>query len=489
MPESDSINVSWTKRIDPISMLRDPLGIWTDHLAIQEEFTPGITSVTTRARYYTILAYYYEFLFKDETNQIVDPKKFEKIFILASLAHHDGVSNATVLTHMYNNQKFAGTWKDKQIFDLNFDINGFGRTYYNRQMEVFRCAWTDDFGKTRKSIINSKLANSISFINPELFQKQEFSEIELKENFDGFCICQISENEKERDILSKIFFGFFSEQEDNWDIDETQFQLFSEGQVELSFVERPPERRASEEYHSIQQQNIRRRNTLLLYLDIIRKTHPNMDNYRRDIWNSIYFHQHSETKENFDFGVLEHVRYYWELHQLNVFFVYLLERFLEEIQKYVIQNVVISKDNLINQYNQEHLFSSLSDRLGVQVTKETSLLSIIDRISLINGKDSKSSLNSPINETEVYGYLLKGADTSFLAEWILMLGLLYLRYHQNPQYVKDSVDSEQDPLQLVNLHNLFNYIDRRGKDLEIIPFITQFIRIIINRHLFTCISV
>ena len=198
MQIDENLSLSWSQRVPSNSQLRDPLGLWSHHLAIQEEFTPGITSVTQRARYYTILAFYYEKLFK---NKVIDTRKFEKIFILSSLAHHDGNYSAPGLLHMYNNQKFARTWDDLESFDLNFEINGFGRVYYNRQLEVFRCAWTDELGRVQTSRINSKLSSALSTIDPEDFKKESFTKAKLKQLFNGFCVCQIHENELEKEIL------------------------------------------------------------------------------------------------------------------------------------------------------------------------------------------------------------------------------------------------------------------------------------------------
>jgi hypothetical protein len=270
----DAGTVEWTEKVESNSRIVDPLGIWSSHLSIQGEFTPGITSVTRRARYYTIWAYYYEYLYDKD---IIRPLDYEKLFILASLAHHDGSYDYPGLRRMYNNRRFAGKWDKIQDFDLNFDISGFGKVYYNRQMETLRCAWTDEFGKVSISMINSRLARSLSSLNPENFKKRVFTRQELRDLFSGFCICEVSNNAYEKDILSKLMFGFFSKKDGNWDIDEYEFERYMNGDANLAFKDSPKGSNNFQEYneyHSIEQKNIRRRNTLILFLKIINETNP-----------------------------------------------------------------------------------------------------------------------------------------------------------------------------------------------------------------------
>lgn len=54
MQLSESISLKWSKRIPSDSRAVNLLGLWGRHLKIQEDFTPAITSVTRRTRYYTL---------------------------------------------------------------------------------------------------------------------------------------------------------------------------------------------------------------------------------------------------------------------------------------------------------------------------------------------------------------------------------------------------------------------------------------------------
>ena len=84
-----SSEIFWTKQIESSSIVIDPLGLWS-HLNIQVDYVPGITSVTNRIRYYSLLSWYYENLFD---KRILNHKDFERLFILICLSHHEGDYN------------------------------------------------------------------------------------------------------------------------------------------------------------------------------------------------------------------------------------------------------------------------------------------------------------------------------------------------------------------------------------------------------------
>ncbi len=109
MQVTENSSINWSERIKSDSRNVDLLGIWSQHLRIQVDFTPGITSVTNRIRYYTIIAYYFEYL----TNIVPDRYNFERIFILACLAHHDGDDKP--LDGVHNKTKFKGEWDENQV--------------------------------------------------------------------------------------------------------------------------------------------------------------------------------------------------------------------------------------------------------------------------------------------------------------------------------------------------------------------------------------
>jgi hypothetical protein len=482
----DAGAIEWTEKVESNSRIIDPLGIWSHHLSIQEEFTAGIISSTGRARYYTIWAYYYEYLYR---NKIIGAKDYEKLFILASLAHHDGYYDSPELRQMYNNQKFIGKWDEIQKFDLNFEIGGYGKNFYNPQMEVFRCAWTDQFGRVSLSKINSKLAKSLFFLNPEYFKKIVFTKNDLKDLFSGFCICQIAENPYEQDMLSKLMFGFFSEKDGDWDIDEDEFEKFMEGNSELTIRDRPNEPNHLQEYnqyHSIEQRNLRRRNSLLLFLKIVNETNPFQKSMVRFIWDAIYFKQNRENRYEISYGTLEGTRAYWEIHQLNIYYVFLLEKFLEQLQDVVIRNAGIKKSELIERRNYDYIYSYLEKVLGINIDGETCLEDIISQIIKMNGTSGKSSLDSKFNESISFDKISEpDHPVIFLSEFIIMVCLLYIRYYQISARLLPRSESNNNVLgtDQVDIDLLFSYIKSNRSNLKPILFLSDLSRVIVNRHL------
>ncbi len=478
MQFTDTVSVAWSERVPSSSMLRDALGLWSHHIFLDAEHTSGITSVTRRARYYTIWAYYYQHLFKDNFN----PYDFEKIFILASLAHNNGDCNSSNLRYMYNNQKFAETWDDIETFNLDFDIAGLGRTYYNRQLEVFRCAWADELDLIHISPINKKLAGTLSFLDPDDFKRAKFRKEDLRKYFDGFSIDQITQNSEEQEILSKLFFGFFSEKGGSWDIDNEEFEAYMQGNVDLDFVDRLAEG-LSPEYHIIRRQNLRRRNTLLLFLKIISETSPPIEKMQRYLWDAVYFNQNHETKDEISFGRLDQIRHRWEQHQLRVYYVFALEKLLEDIHLIVIENAGILKSHLIDSQSAQGVFSHISDWLQVPIAERTTLAEIIERTGKLNGTGVKSSLHSSINEADLYNRLWTREHEELLASFILMLALLFHRYSQITPFNSKLNDYDDSDPNLLNIEALFEYIEVKGADLHIIPFLSHISRLIVNRHL------
>ena len=109
----------WSKRIPAESRLIDPLGIgW--HLEIQTEFTFGITSVTNRLRYFTMLAWYRtnfsEFDLSEEKKQLYH---LERFMILSSLQHHNGNRKDPLLKNLFNKTRFENEWNRRNSFPLD----------------------------------------------------------------------------------------------------------------------------------------------------------------------------------------------------------------------------------------------------------------------------------------------------------------------------------------------------------------------------------
>lgn len=470
MKVGDNASLNWTEKIESKSMLRDALGIWSDHLSIQEEFTQGITSVTQRARYYTIWAYYYQYLYD---NEIITPKNYEKIFILASLACHNGDNQSPELLHMYNNQKFAGKWDEIDNFSLNsFDIIGQGYTYYNRQMQVFRCAWTDELNQTHKTEITKQLADTLKLLDVNSFKKDTFSKKDLKKLFGGFSISQISENSEEQNILSKLFFGFFCQKGNDWIIDEDTFNLYMNGNGTFSLSEK-------NDNYSFSEHNIKRRNTLLFFLKVVNETEPDFTGHdlNRCLWDASYFRQNRTTDEIIDFGELEETREYWEWFQFNLYYVFIMEKLLERIQQIVMANIGIDKKNLIQTLDKDYLFSNLRDKIKIDVNEDTSLYDIYAAVKKIVATPT-TFLYSELNEGDCYDALFTDDNEEFISETLIFLCLLWYRY----DFLEDFSDEDDDYSSLIS-DSFFKYLSNNGSSLQILPFISELFQTIVNRHL------
>ena len=161
--------LNWSEKIPSDSRTINLLGIY-HHLRIQREFVPGVTSVTNRIRYYTLRAFYWEYI----NGLDISSNDFEKMFILTCLAHHDGEDRNPILNGVFNKTRFNKNWDQKTTFDLKFKISGNAANYYSRQIELLKCAWTDELGRPTFSPINKKLADSLGEL-PLCFFKRSSS--------------------------------------------------------------------------------------------------------------------------------------------------------------------------------------------------------------------------------------------------------------------------------------------------------------------------
>ena len=298
MQINDYTNINWSDKINSDSRAVDLLGIWSQHLKIQDEFTRAITSVTRRIRYYTLIAYYFEYL----TKIIDNNKDYERIFILSCLAHHDGDYNE--LFGVENKTRFKDDWSNKKTFDLKFPISGQGWSYYIKQLARLRLVW-NEYGNIKKTLINKKLASSLKDVPTFYFRQTEFTKEELRQlGEQNFCICDSEKNENEIDIMTKLLFGFVYKSDGKWDINEEEYKLFESGNINLEFNSN-----AIYEDFEVFKANLRRRNTLLMFLKIIDETKPPIKEFRRYLYDAIYFKQNRKTHNYINFGRLEKVRF------------------------------------------------------------------------------------------------------------------------------------------------------------------------------------
>lgn len=497
MQVGQNVSLNWSKRIPSTSGVRNPLGIWSDHLQIQTDFTKGLTSVTFRARYYTLLAWYYENVYS-ENDEKISLADFEKLFILICLAHHEGKPGADGLLRVYDKENFGKAWEKQDTFNLeDFKISGFGRSYYNNQLAVLKCAWIDGFtNKFIKTSLNHKLANSLDFFDHSFFKKQ-ITKDELKKLV-SFCACNISSNEKEIEILSKLFFGFFCKKNGDWDIDEKEYKDFMEGRIDLNFEENvareptsfedtsllSPDYSFFEDPAQIRNAQLKRRNTLFLFLKIIKETNPpeNYMAFRQSIWDAIYFKQRQDLSK-IDFGTLERARSYWEYFHLNVYYVYALEKFLDVIQKIVIKNPGTQKSAVLNKLDEERFFNRLSDRLNKKINTDSRIVDIIQLIDDLTVHTTKTQLGLMVNEAQTFKNIEKSSCLEDqLAEILILMCLLYHRYEKTAGNLKNLFSCKGFSEQ-ISIHTVFSDIKNSDSELSVFYYLTKLVDKIVNVHL------
>lgn len=474
-------NIFWTKKIESSSMVRDPLGLWS-HVNIQVDYVPGITSVTNRIRYYSLLSWYYENLFD---KRILNHNDFERLFILICLSHHEGDYNHPSLSNVFNKQRFKDTWNSMESFELDFQINGFGRTYYNRQLDILRCCWTDQFNQVHRSPINYELSSFFPHVDTKFFKQNLFSREDVLENISGFCICK--KYDEEIVVMTKLLFGFIKYANNEWSIDQDSYIKFmDEGIIDFNFkgFEIDTEEILFSNVPSYIEMNQRRRNTLFMFLKIIAETNPPKNELYKAIWDAIYFQQNTYTKEKIDFKELDSILRYWEVLQLNVYYVYSLEKILDVVQEIVFDETGINKDKLLTSLDIDTILSELSKFCDIEIKNTTKLNEIINALYLTCKVDG--GLKSPINESLIYDNI---ATAEYLEEIlgnvVLLLFLLKRKYESIDENIIKNARIEKNTYikEKLRIDILFNYIDQNRNE-DIISYLNYLIQSVIERHLY-----
>lgn len=471
MQINDYSILNWSDKINANSRAVDLLGIWSQHLKIQIEFTRAITSVTRRIRYYTLIAYYFENL----SNIIDDNKNYERIFILSCLAHHDG--EFSDLYGVENKTRFKDDWSNKKNFDLDFKISGQGWSYYVKQLAILRSVWYE-YGNIIKTPINKKLAFSLENVSTSFFRQKTFNKKELRElGEESFCICNSENNVNEIDIMSKLLFGFFSKIDGAWDIDEEEYQLFQEGTLNLEITSD-----AIYEDSEVIEMNLRRRNSLLLFLKIINETKPPITGFRRYLWDAIYFKQDRRNHDYINFGRLEMVRTYWEFLQLNIYYIYSIEMFLELINDIVNDNSIIAKNNLIKKLDRNSIFLQLEEILNREINHNMKLSEFIDIIDNLF-EDNLSNLDILVNESIVFDEIKSSEQEKKLANIFIMLALVYRRYLAVNNKIKDfAFNDKRSGFYSLFIKDIIEFI-KENQEMSIYGFLEYLCDLIIKRHL------
>lgn len=474
--------LNWSKKINSDSRTINLLGIYY-HLNIQKEFTPGITSMTNRIHYYALLSWYWQNVHED-----VKSIDFEKIFVLTCLTHHGGDDKSSYLSNVFNKQKLKPVWDDNDEFNLDkVSINGYASNYYKRQLEIFRCVWQDELGLNNFSHINKKLADSLGTFSPSFFKKNSFTKKELYEiGSNGLCICNIKNNDEEKIIISKLLFGFFSKIDGEWHINQEEFESFNNGKINLKF-------NGNDEFNNeigqISEQNLRRRNTLFLFLKIVKEVKPLLKPgiiFRRYIWDALYFSQNRENSSSINYGRLEEIKCYWEFFQLNLYYVYVIEKIFDVIQRIVQLNPGIIRTAILNKIDKNKLFSTLNDKLEFNdINRESKLSDILNRVHVINGSYF-TSLNSKINESLLFDNLFNDeSNEDILSHVIIFLLLLFEKFNSIDDTIKEKNHHNIiNGFEFLYINSIFEFIEDNLSKVTIEQLIEKLTLIIINRHLY-----
>jgi len=477
-------SVEWTEKVESNSNLRNPLGLW-NHLNIQVDYVPGITSVTRRIRYYSLWSWYYEHIYE---KKIIGQKDFERLFILTCLTHHNGDYKFAEFHNLHNKERFKDNWNTIESFKLNnndFNISGQGFSYYNAQLTKLRCFWVDQLNQFHKSRINTIFSQPFPDVDEDFLKQKEFTKKDVQDHMVGFCIC--TKYPEEIDVMSKLLFGFINNKGNEWFIDQEEYTAFQNNVgINLDFKghEVDTEEVQLTNAPAYKEMNQRRRNTLFMFLKIISETNPKRSDFQKTIYDALYFKQKTETTESIDFKGLNKVVQYWELLQLNVYYVYSLEKIFDVIQKVIYKENGIRKDNILSSLNESKLFKILSNLCKKNITNSLQIGDLID--SIYSNSSQNLGLKADINESIIYDNLSK---TNVLEEMIVnsfvMLVLVKRRLETIDKEVIEESRIEQEILieDKLRINKLIPYI-QNNREMSFISFLDYLIRCLIERHLY-----
>ena len=426
-------------------------------------------------RYYTLQAWF----FKNKTEND-NPHKLERLFILSTLHHHGGDSSNPSIRHVFNKQYFDKDWSSRNEFPLNkeFKISGFGRTYYVKQLDLFRCAWHDGI-KSHTTKINDKLASVLTLDDRHL-DKESIAKDELSQ-YSRLCICDSETNQEEIEIFSKILFGFLKLSKPE-DIEENIPSKYLDGLLDLNFF-------GIEEYpaeFSHQETTQRRRNTLFMFMKIIDSMNPPSNQWRDTIMDAVYFKQNPITLDAIDFGRLEKIQQYWEVHQFLIYYVFCLESIIDILQTHLRKNVDgIRLEEFFSTLDNSEIEKQISKILGKQISVNSSIKELDSVVGTLI-QEGHSSLKSFLNERKLMNLLLKTKNPEAKVGMILLLLILLQRRQSSlpkdilSHYIQTEYREITDQL---NLQNVTEYFNISGSE-SIANYFQKLVEQTAKKHLF-----
>ena len=214
--------------------------------------------------------------------------------------------------------------------------------------------------------------------------------------FEKMCICDSEINQSEIDVFSKILFGFikYSQPED---LDESSLVEFADGGLDLEFFGKPDI--TLDQFYK--ERNMRRRNTLFMYMKIIERTSPKISSLDEFVWDAVYFKQDTATRKTLDFGRLEKIRAYWEVHQYLIYYVFAIETILDVVQQILRKNPHgVKRSELIQTLDRAKILDAINEEIG----KSSNSITVEELKSKVLAKNNNkiSDLNSALNESALF---------------------------------------------------------------------------------------
>lgn len=202
--------------------------------------------------------------------------------------------------------------------------------------------------------------------------------------------------------------------------------------------------------------------------------------------NVIYYKQNPLTKNKINFGKLEKIRQYWEVHQYLIYFVFTMESILDILQKQLRKNVNgIELKNFMDCFQRDKFQDSFNVITNSRINQKSFLS---DLISILDSKidTNHASMESPIHE---YSLMTSLKHTSSSEEKmciiLVMICLLRQRLDHLPQEIlKNYSQSEfKDIDDEINVNNFMTFFDE-SKSSTLFDFSQKLIEKISRKHLF-----
>jgi len=429
-------SILWTEKVK-LSRIRDPLQVAI--LRFPEiQFIKGITTQTSRLRYYSFLTWAWQEikkknLLQSNKNKIYD---LEKFLILISKNHHpNNYNEPNGLLDIISSKKFLEHNNTINLDDYSIGRKnqGYGNQYYKGPLATLMVIGLDE-NEITVSPVGKLIAKSFqktiqSFENN--FWQKKFQKNDLGK-MSNACICNISNEEKE--IWQRVFFGLTKRTRNGLqlssdskitleDPDKLKFDFSSldEESFKVQDVEEETEENdESIEKNSTDYSDIMRKGTLLLLLKIISAVSPSSKKQktRQTIRDAIYYKKAYSNNiiESIDFGKLEKYRKYWEIYVHNLYYGTIFEKAFDILLKICERNPMGISTSKISNTIDTKIILKIFKKFGLENNPKLTL----EEHSQILSKllDGKSDLSNNLNEhtiienlqtvhgnSEIFGYL------------------------------------------------------------------------------------